>query len=356
MADLGDSTWSPIDASNDSMPPAGWPEGMFPSDVNNSARAQMGGEKRWWQRSNSTQTTTGTSTAYVLTYPAAETALYDGEETSFIMDQTCGAAPTLNRDALGAYPLRKYINGAYTAIAANDLTAGQVIRVRYNAEGGTPTYDIVNASGTGANLNAGIGPNNLVQLDNSGALPNLPGIFQTGMRIGFTFPPGACPTGWIVAIGTIGNTSSNATNRANADTQNLFTGYYNGGTDATHPLLTSAGAATTRAAQGVASAAFASNCQMTVPNYTDRFAIGVGGTLAPTIGVTGGATTQTLIAANLPPHAHGQAGPPTTLGGSGGGSSINGSPGSGNTDNGPGTSTPFSIVNPFIGETQIIKL
>jgi hypothetical protein len=143
MADLGSPSWSEIDASNNAVPPNGWPEGMVPSDVNNSARSQMGGEKRWWDRSNSTQTTTGTSTAYVLTYASTESALYDGEETSFVLHVSCGATPTLNRDGLGAKFLRRYDRAttAYVSVAAGDFLANQVLRVRYNLS--ADRYDII---------------------------------------------------------------------------------------------------------------------------------------------------------------------------------------------------------------------
>lgn len=146
MADLGSSTWSEIDASNNQVPPNGWPEGMAPSDVNNSARSQMGGEKRWWARSNSTQTTTGTSTAYVLTYAAAESALYDGEETSFVLHTTCGPLPTLNRDGLGAKFLRRfdYATNAFISVGAGDFRENQVLRVRYNLSANR--YDVIAAS------------------------------------------------------------------------------------------------------------------------------------------------------------------------------------------------------------------
>lgn len=146
MADLGSPSWSEIDASNNAVPPNGWPEGMAPSDVNNSARAQMGGEKRWWDRSNATQTTTGTSTAYILTYAAAESALYDGEETSFVLHATCGATPTLNRDGLGAKFLRRFdfATNAFIAVGAGDFRANQVLRVRYNLS--ADRYDVIAAS------------------------------------------------------------------------------------------------------------------------------------------------------------------------------------------------------------------
>lgn len=143
MSDLGAATWSETDASNTATPPNGWPEGMFPSDVNNSARANMGGEKRWWVRSNSVFTTAGSSTVYTLTYGQAAAAYYDGEEFSFLLDETCGAAPTLNIDGLGARNLRKFVSGAWVNLAAGDLVALQPVRVRYNLA--DTTFDVISA-------------------------------------------------------------------------------------------------------------------------------------------------------------------------------------------------------------------
>jgi hypothetical protein len=144
MSDLGAATWSETDASNTATPPNGWPEGMFPSDVNNSARANMGGEKRWWVRSNSVFTTAGSSTVYTLTYGVAAASYYDGEEFSFIVDETCGAAPTLNINGLGARNLRKFVSGGWVNLAAGDILANQPIRVRYNLA--ATTFDVISAA------------------------------------------------------------------------------------------------------------------------------------------------------------------------------------------------------------------
>jgi hypothetical protein len=46
MADI--STWSPVDESNTAAPPAGAPENMQPSAVNNTMRAMMGAIRRWY--------------------------------------------------------------------------------------------------------------------------------------------------------------------------------------------------------------------------------------------------------------------------------------------------------------------
>lgn len=144
MADLGATSWSETDASNNALPPNGWPEGMAPSDVNNAARAEMGGEKRFWVRTNSVFTTAGTTTAYTLTYGQAASAYYDGEEFSFIVNATCGAAPTLNINALGARQIRAWQGAAFANAAAGDLLINQQIRVRYNLS--TTTFDVISTS------------------------------------------------------------------------------------------------------------------------------------------------------------------------------------------------------------------
>src|SRR6266566_8451207 len=40
--------WSATDGSNSATPPAGWPEGMNPAQVNDTGRAMMGAIKRWY--------------------------------------------------------------------------------------------------------------------------------------------------------------------------------------------------------------------------------------------------------------------------------------------------------------------
>lgn len=141
MSDFGSTNWSETDASNNAAVPNGWPEGMNPSDVNNAARANMGAEKRFWNRTNSVKTTAGTTTAYTLTYDVAAASYYDGEEFSFVVNATCGAAPTLNINGLGGRNLRKFTAGAFANLAAGDILANQPIRVRYNLA--ATTFDIV---------------------------------------------------------------------------------------------------------------------------------------------------------------------------------------------------------------------
>lgn len=139
--DIPNPTWNESDASNTSPVPNGAPEGWFPADVNAVYRMGMGATKRFWDHINPTETTGGTSTAYTLTYDVAPQQLWAGEIFSFTVDQLCGAAPTLNVNALGARNLRKFTAGAWANMEAGDLAANQVVAVFYNSV--ALTFDIV---------------------------------------------------------------------------------------------------------------------------------------------------------------------------------------------------------------------
>lgn len=78
------------------------------------------------------------------------------------------------------------------------------------------------------------------------------------------------PSGWLKANGTtIGSAASGATNRANADTEALFSLLWVNFDNATLPIQTSGGVATTRGAS--AAADFAANKRLPVPDFRDYF-------------------------------------------------------------------------------------
>lgn len=82
------------------------------------------------------------------------------------------------------------------------------------------------------------------------------------------------PAGWVVGNGnTIGSAASGAT-RANADTQPLFNAWWSAFLDAQLPILTSAGAGSTRGAS--AAADWAAGKRLTVFDMRDRFIRGGG--------------------------------------------------------------------------------
>lgn len=132
MADLGNTAWSPTDASNNTSPPNGWPEAMLPSSVNNSARMMMGALKREWQQKNAVVTSAGSTTAFTVDYAVASSALYDGEIMVFIADRDCVAAATINKNSLGAKAAVKFTGDDWAAVADGDWLEGQVVTVAYD--------------------------------------------------------------------------------------------------------------------------------------------------------------------------------------------------------------------------------
>ena len=112
------------------------------------------------------------------------------------------------------------------------------------------------------------------------------------------------PSGWLLfADQTIGNAGSGST-FANAQALNVFTALYDNFTDAVCPVATSAGGATTRAAQGTATNAWSVGlCRMAMPRTLGR-ALAVAGSgsglTARSQGIYLGAETHTLVAAEGP--------------------------------------------------------
>ena len=109
-------------------------------------------------------------------------------------------------------------------------------------------------AGTAASGTTGTAPGNIPVLDAGGNIPSLNGGFQPGdvvMSIALTKP------GWVFANGTtIGSAASAATQRANADTINLYTVLYNSCANAQAPVSGGRGAN--------AAADFAANKTITV--------------------------------------------------------------------------------------------
>lgn len=119
----------------------------------------------------------------------------------------------------------------------------------------------------------------------------------------------AADSGWLIFDdGTFGNVGSGASQRQNADTQNLFNLLFANINDTNAPLLTSAGAGTTRAAQTNAATAWAANCRMSLPKALGR-ALAIAGSgsglTARVLGATVGNETVALAIGELPQHNHG---------------------------------------------------
>lgn len=116
------------------------------------------------------------------------------------------------------------------------------------------------------------------------------------------------PSGWLLfADQTIGDASSGAT-YANAAAQAVFTALFTNFSDANCPILTSAGGATTRAAQTDAATAWVVHCRMTMPKMLGRALAAAGsgsGLTSRALGDTTGAETVTLGTSQLPHLSYG---------------------------------------------------
>lgn len=151
--------------------------------------------------------------------------------------------------------------------------------------------------------------------------------------------------GWLLMNDTgIGNTGSGATNTG-AQYQALFMLMYNNIADAFCPITTSAGSATTRAAQGTALTAWNNLCRMTMLKTMGRAMAGAGvgaGLTGRSLGEFGGADTFTLTSGHIPNHIHTI--PPHSHGiGPWGDSTLLGAPGAGATLAAPG-GQGYSII------------
>jgi microcystin-dependent protein len=130
----GVAWWSQTAATNASADPSvGWAEGMAPSSVNDSARAEMASVAKWRDDITGAIATGGTATAFtVASYQSFDNlARLNGQMIAFTPHTTSGTAPTLNVDGLGAKPLR--------SAPSVDLPAGVLIQ-------GTPYVALYNSS------------------------------------------------------------------------------------------------------------------------------------------------------------------------------------------------------------------
>src|SRR6266487_3502 len=126
--DIGAATWSETDGSNNSAPPAGWPSGMQPNQVEPTARAMMGGTKRWYDHVQPTLTSGGSANVQTLTYSIAPAAYVTGDRYTFLAGNTNTGATTLNVNALGAKAVQQ--NGG--PLIGGEFKAGKFIEVFYD--------------------------------------------------------------------------------------------------------------------------------------------------------------------------------------------------------------------------------
>ena len=117
------------DASNTGR----FPENMAPSAVNDGARALEGMIARWYQDTNGSLSSGGSSSAYTLSINSTDT-LYDGQILVFDANHTNTGAATLNvtnsgGSAQGAVAIKKFND---VALAAGDIEQNQKVVVVYD--------------------------------------------------------------------------------------------------------------------------------------------------------------------------------------------------------------------------------
>lgn len=120
--------WSTTAASNNSASPNGWPEGMAPSGVNDSARENMAALARYRSDTDGVNTSTGSANAYVLAASRVMTAYAQGDLYTFKANFTNTGAATLNVDGLGA----KAIQSHTAALLGGEIVSAGVYTVVYD--------------------------------------------------------------------------------------------------------------------------------------------------------------------------------------------------------------------------------
>jgi len=145
---------------NSATSPAGWPESMPPSGVNNSDRELAARIRRWYEDVSAVKTTTGSSNAYVLAAARVVTAYAAGDAYMIKANHTCtSAGSTLNIDSVGA---KSIVTPAGAALGAGDITSGGIYIIAYEASvdkfmllagGSTFSGDITAKTSDGSILN-----------------------------------------------------------------------------------------------------------------------------------------------------------------------------------------------------------
>lgn len=144
----GVQTWSQTAATNATADSnVNWAEGMAPSAVNDSARAEMSSVAKWRDDNSASLITSGSTTAFTLATNQVATALTSGYTVEFQFHASTDSSATLNVDGLGAKPLQVYPG---TNLHANDFLANTRAAFVYTSTGtgqwiskGPPVHTVV---------------------------------------------------------------------------------------------------------------------------------------------------------------------------------------------------------------------
>lgn len=255
-----------------------------------------------------------------------------GAQQRGVFGSLAAGLPAYSTDPEAIQGLSNYEDGWFGAVLGNnspaiqDMNALQFLfayQLAYGFQAGVPEWDDATTYYLGSFVNDGNGnlyvslaDNNLNNAVSDTSKWKPYNSSPTGTMVDFL--GSTTPQGFVLASGrTIGSAASGATERANADTQALYTLLW---TDYANTILIiqdSSGTPTTRGAS--AAADFAANKRMPLPDLRGRVRAGkdnMGGsaasrltstTMTPdgnTLGASGGAQTVTLSTTEIPSHNH----------------------------------------------------
>lgn len=221
-----------------------------------------------------------------------------GAKAYFFTAATTTPLTTYTDNALTTPNAHPVVADAYGRMPAVFFAVATSYKERVQTATGTQLWEIDNVDPAPAVSSGGGGGGLLVQAGDLFDCGYIQGLCQTGVK-----------TGWVRLNGrTIGDASSSATERQNADCETLFTYLWNNVTDTYAPVSTGRGAS--------AAADWAAHKNIGLPNFKGRAMVGLdqmgsgssgainGFTMASgttdTLLGNGGAATVTLSAAQLP--------------------------------------------------------
>jgi hypothetical protein len=156
---VGLQVWSQTAANNANADSnINWPEGMAPSQTNDSARAEMASVAKWRDDNNGSIVTSGSSTAYTAATSQIEAALTAGYTVAVQFHATPDSSATLNVDSLGGKPLQII---AGTNLKGGEYRIGSIARFTYSTTGtgqwiANGAEAAVPGVADGSNANAGL--------------------------------------------------------------------------------------------------------------------------------------------------------------------------------------------------------
>jgi hypothetical protein len=132
--DLSGSNYSETDSSNSNAAPAGMPEGMAPSGVNDAWRSHAGAVKRAydWDHAGTWATVGGTGNAITLAYTVAPNALVQGQKHSFKATAANSGATTVNVSSLGVKNVFKKTAAGPVACTGGEIQSGDLVEIEYD--------------------------------------------------------------------------------------------------------------------------------------------------------------------------------------------------------------------------------